>query len=387
MDKIWDKIKQGFSKPHGITAIGITDIGGNAIAAIFWFYIATLLGADHYGQISYYLSIAGIVSSLSLVGASNTLYVYTSKNVKIHAPIYFISLLLGTVSSVILFFIFHNLGLSIVALGYVIFNLSISGLLGSKSYREYFRYVISQKILMVCLAVGFYYWLGLNGVILGIGLSLFPYVIRLYKGFREEKIDFSLVKERLGFIMNSYLLDLSAAFITSIDKIIIAPLLGFVLLGNYQLAIQFLTVLYIIPNIFYKFILPHESSGNSTKNIKIGAVIVSVILAALGVTLSPFVLPALFPKFTHVVTVLQIVSISVIPNTINLTFMSKFLALEKSKVAIVGSGLFIFVQVISIIILGQLYGIIGVGIALVLAESIQTIYFVSMRKFVYVSTK
>jgi hypothetical protein len=53
----------------------------------------------------------------------------------------------------------------------------------------------------------------------------------------------------------------------------------------------------------------------------------------------------------------------------------------------VGSGLFIFVQVITIIVLGKMYGIIGIGIALVLAESIQTAYFLSIKKITHAHTR
>ncbi len=380
MDKIWDRIKKTLFESHGIATIGISDIAGNAISAIFWFYVATLVGADHYGQISYYLAMAGIVSSLSLVGASNTLYVYTAKNVKIHASLYFISLSAGAFSSIILFVIFHNAGLSIVTIGYVIYNLSISGLLGSKSYKEYGKNVITQKILMIVFAIGLYYMLGINGIVLGIGLSLLPYITRIYKGFKEQKIDFAIVRERSGFIVNSYFSEISYSFISSVDKLIVAPLFGFVILGNYQLAIQFLTMLYIIPNVFFKYFLPQESSGASTKNLKKIAILTSVFLAIAGITLSPFVLPIFFPKFTHAVTVLQIVSIAVIPNTINLTFISKILSVEKSRIVLIGSLLYISVQVGTIIVLGKFYGVTGIAIALVLAESVETSFFAIMNR-------
>jgi len=380
MDNIWNKIKKRLFESRGIATIGIADICGNGIAAIFWFYIAALVGADHYGQISYFLAVAGIVSSLSLVGASNTLYVYTAKNVKIHSTIYLISLSAVAFSSIVLFAIFHNPGLSIITIGYVIYALSVYGLLGSKSYKDYTKYIITQKILMIILAVGLYYLIGINGIILGIGLSLLPYASRLYKGFKEQKIDFAIIKERSAFVIDNYFLDISNSFLSSVDKIIIAPLLGFLILGNYQLAIQFLTAMYIIPNIFYKYFLPQEASGTSTKNLKKWAIISSILLAIAGITLSPLVLPIIFPKFTHAVTILQIVSVAVIPNTINLTFISKFLSIEKSRMVLAGSVLFVVVQVIAIIILGKLYGITGVAIALVLAESIQTVFFASLNR-------
>jgi O-antigen/teichoic acid export membrane protein len=381
MTGIWDKIKGKKLGSHGITKIGITDLSGSIIAAIFWFYIATLVGAEHYGHISYFLATANFVSSISLVGATNTLYVYRAKEVKIRAPIYFISLVFVAISSTILFFIFNNIAISIMAIGYVIFNLSISELLGSKSYSHYSAYVITQKILMIGLALGLYYWIGIEGIILGIGLSFLPYVTRLYKGFREEKLDFSIIKQRGGFIINSYFLELSNGFINSIDRLIIAPLLGFVILGNYQLAMQFLAVLYMLPGAFYKYTVSHEASGSATTNIKKSAIILSTIAAIVVIIASPFFLPIFFPKFNQTIQALQILSLVIIPYTVNLTLISKFFSLEKSRIVLLSSTTYIGVQVIAIVILGRLYGINGVAVALILAELVQMTYLISVKKF------
>ena len=51
------------------------------------------------------------------------------------------------------------------------------------------------------------------------------------KTFKEMKIDFSLLRPRLGFIINNYFLLLSSGFHGQIDKILIAPILGFTVLG------------------------------------------------------------------------------------------------------------------------------------------------------------
>ena len=64
----------------GISLIGIGDISSNGISAVFWFYLATLILPSEYGQIHYFISIAAIASTISLVGQQNAITVYISKN-------------------------------------------------------------------------------------------------------------------------------------------------------------------------------------------------------------------------------------------------------------------------------------------------------------------
>ena len=113
-----------------------------------------------------------------------------------------------------------------------------------------------------------------------------------------------------------------------------------------------LAILTILPGIVYQYILPRDSSGDSNKKLKKLTIIVSIILAGLGLILAPIILPILFPKFTEAIEVIQIVSISVIPSTINLIYISKFLGNELSKIVLIGSGIFLSVQIVSILILG-----------------------------------
>ena len=120
MKKSWNKIKSIASGLKGLTTIGIADVIGSAVSAIFWFYMATILGAEHYGGISYFLAIASIASTISLIGATSTITVYTAKDIKIQPPIYFISIIVGVVTSAVLYFIFHNMAVSVLTLGYVI---------------------------------------------------------------------------------------------------------------------------------------------------------------------------------------------------------------------------------------------------------------------------
>ena len=372
-------IREIIHRLRDISTIGIADIGGNAIAAVFWFFIASIVGVESYGHISYFIAISGIVSTISLIGASNMILVHVPKGIKVQVPIFVIASVFGIFSSIVLYFVFFKFELSIITVGFVIYNLAVSELLGLKLYKKYLRFVIAQKILMVILGISLYYLLGPGGVIFGVGISYLPYMIGIVKSIKKERIDFSLVRTRTGFLVNSYVLDLSNAFIGSIDKIIVGPLFGFIVLGNFQLGIQFLTVLYIIPNVCYKFLITQEASGNSTKNLIKFVIFTAVILSLLGMFVSPFVLPTLFPKFTETTRVLQIVSLAVVPNTVNLIFLSRFLAQEKIRIVLFGSVIFLSIQVSGIILLGSNYGIIGIAAAIVLAETIQFLYYFTAR--------
>jgi len=382
MTNNWDKIRNISSGLKGLTTIGASDIAGNVISAVFWFYMASLLGAENYGQISYFLAIAGIASTISLTGAANTLTVYTAKNVKIESSIYIVSLIITSISAVILLVIFYNSGITAYVFGAVIFGLASSEILGKKLYKSYSKYLIVQRFLMVSLAIGFYHLIGINGVILGLGLAFLPYTFRLYKGFRESKIDFSLLRKHSSVITHNYMLNLSTAFSGQLDKIIIVPILGFAILGNYQLGIQLLAILEMLPSIIFKFILPHDAIGNSNKKLKKITILSSIGLAVIGVTVSPVIVPTFFPKFIPAIQVFQIVSLSVIPSTIGLTFISKFLGLEKSKLVLISSGIYLAVQITLILLLGKLYGINGIATAFVISVSIQTVILLFMDRFV-----
>src|SRR5438445_4274102 len=377
MNKIWNLV----SRFKDLSTLGFANLISNAISGIFWFYLASLLGNSHYGEVSYFIAIAGIASVISFLGAGNTIVIYTAKGEKIQAPIFFVTIITSIVTSLVLFIMFSNLGVSLYIIGYIIFALATAEILGRKLYKDYSKYLITQKILFVCFALGFYFLLGPKGVIVGFALSFFPYSFRIYKGFKESKLDLSNLKPRMGFMMNSYVLDLSRTFSGNTDKLLVGPMLGFSLLGNYQLGIQFLSLLSLIPSIVYQYILPHDANGNPNRKLKKITVLVSVILAVLGIFLAPKVLPLLFPKFTEAIRVIQIISLAIIPLTINLMYISKFLGSVKSKIVLIGSGIYILVQVSTILTLGKIYGINGVATSVVLAATAEAIYLITINQY------
>jgi O-antigen/teichoic acid export membrane protein len=181
------------------------------------------------------------------------------------------------------------------------------------------------------------------------------------------------------------LLDISNAFNGSLDKIIIAPILGFSLLGNYQLGLQFIGLLYLIPGMLFAYALSHDASGNSTKLVKKMIVVISIIFAMLSIILSPIFLPIVFPQFTEAIVVIQIMSVSIVPSAIASTYISKYLGSENSKIVIVGSGLYLLTQIISIIVLGNMYGLNGVALSVVISSLVHVVYFIIIDKLYYKS--
>lgn len=377
MNNNLEKIKGIGDKFKGLTTIGIANISSTAISGIFWFYIAALLGTSHYGEISYVIAISGIALTFLLFGSGNSFLVYIAKGIKIQPPVYFICLVAITIASVVLYFIFHNIGLCLLVIGNGSFGLVINELLGLKLYKKYAQYFIIQKILLVFFAIGLYYIMGYNGVIIGIGLSYFLAFIRVYQVFKGcTRIDFSILRSRFRFMFTSYVLDISRTFASTLDKIIVAPMLGFVLLGNYQLGVQFLSVLLIFPGILYNYILPHDASGTGNNKLKKLSVIFSIAIVIPAIALSPRVVPIIFPKFIEAISVIQIISISIIPITISNIYISKFLGNERIRIVLIGSTIFVIIQIIAIFILGKTFSVNGVAISYVLATISEALYLI-----------
>jgi len=382
MSDNWNKIKKGIIQLKGLSILSSASLITNFIGGLFWMYMASLMGPEEYGQISYFISIALIVASISLFGAGNSLIVFVAKGEKIQSLFFIITITISIVGSIILFLMFENFGMSIYAIGFVIFTLVISDLLGKKLYVNYAKYLILQRIIMVSIAIPFYFIFGTDGVLVGIALSFLPFIFIIYRDFRQP-INISFMKSKFKNLLNVYLMDIITLSRGSLDKLIIVPLLGFSLLGNYQLGLQFIVILNIIPMAIYQYVLSHDSSGSPTTKLKILAVSISGLLAIVGALLAPFVVPMLFLEFTESIQIVQILSFSLIPGTITMMYISKFLGAEKPMYLVVGSVIFLTVQMIGIFGLKDIYGIYGVSFAMILGYLVEVLFFVLINKFVY----
>ena len=357
----------------GLFSIGIADIVGTGISATFWFFLATMIEPNEFGEIFYFLGIAGIMSYISLIGTQNTIIVYVAKKIKIQSTLYLLSLIVAGISSIVIIMILYRVDVSLILLGYVINTLALGELLGKKLYISYSKYFLIQKILTLVLGFGFYYLFGIQGIIFALALSYIVYIVRVYKGFKESKIDFSLLKSRKGFILNNYTIVLAQGSKQHLDKLIIAPLLGFSLLGNYALALQIMALMFMFTTIVFKYTLAEDANGIPNKKLKAIALIISVGVAILGIILSPIIIPEFFPKYVDTVDAIQIMSIGVIAATISSMYSSKFLGAEKSKFVIISKIISLIILISGMIILGSILGMVGLAISFVLASFAEAI--------------
>jgi len=180
---------------------------------------------------------------------------------------------------------------------------------------------------------------------------------------------------------NSYLTRIVDVLGSSTDRLIIAPMFGYALLGNYQLGLQFLALLDILPIIVYKYTLPHDSSGNPNIKLKKVTIMISCLVSVLAVTLSPYLVPLFFPKYQVAIGIIQIMSVSVIPASISYAYSSKLLGAEKSKLVLFGYGVYLAVLVLGIFTLGNVFGINGAAASLVIATTSQAVFLVISSRF------
>jgi O-antigen/teichoic acid export membrane protein len=376
---MWDAVGK-IPGLRDVSTIGIVDISTNIISAIFWLFVASTLGAEKYGEISYFIAIASIASTAALLGTENIMTVLTAKKINAQSTIYFLVSISTLISSIIIFILFDSFEISLLVIAYVITGLALSDIIGRKFFLEYAKYIVITKILMVVFGVGFYYILGEKGVILGLAISSFPYFYRIYKSCKETKIDFNILRKRIKFVVTNYGISLGNMLAGSTDKLIIAPLLGFALLGNYQLGLQFLAMLNILPAIVYKYILPHDASGESSIKLKLFTILASGVIALVAFFYSPWVILQIFPKYLEAAEIIPILSLTIIPSTVILFYTSKFLGREDNFPIFIGSIMYLTMLVILIIILGKMFDLVGIAIAFIISVIIQMIYFIIIDK-------
>jgi O-antigen/teichoic acid export membrane protein len=264
-------------------------------------------------------------------------------------------------------------------MGFVVSNLAIAETLGRKWFSNYSKFFVLQKILLVVFAISLYYFLGINGVLYGIAISFVPYIYHIIRGFQDSRICFVLIRERLGFFLTSFVHTFAGVARGQVDKLVIAPILGFELLGNYSFALQIVAIFMIFPNVIYKYTVSTDAGNKSTVTVKKVTVLISVIISVAGFILSPIAISIFFPKYTLAIQAMQILSFHIIPATIGLMINSKFLGMEKNRLVLIGTIISLSVNISGVIILGPLLGIVGTSLAFVLSSTTNCAYLIIMN--------
>jgi O-antigen/teichoic acid export membrane protein len=370
-----------------ISIIGLGDIFGSGIALLFWFYLAATIDPAEYGQIHYIISIGTILSTFTLLGTGNTLIVYIAKNKDVVIALLNFSLILGggiLITSIL--FNFFNIGL--LVFGIIIFMYGFSRDLAKKDFKKYSINIILQKSSMAALAFLGLHFFGIEGVIYGVGLSYFIYFRYIIQDVKNTKlsynqfiINFNEIKKNKNFIFTNYFFVMTHHIATQADKLLIVPILGVTILGNYSLALQIVTILTIMPSIIFKFILPYNIEGKISKTLKRYTILLSFVFVFLGVVISPILIPIFFEKYTEVIEIIQIISFSVIPITINQFYFAGFLSKENGKTPLIGGVISSSIMLSGIIFLGSIFEERGIAITHVLSfSSLSLFYYWSQKK-------
>ena len=105
-----------------VGSIGIADIIASGIGSIFWLYLASLLASDKYGEIQFFISIAGMGYAFAMLGARNTITVYEAKKIEIRKILFTLTILGGIIISLILFFYYQRLDVVTLVFGFIFFG-------------------------------------------------------------------------------------------------------------------------------------------------------------------------------------------------------------------------------------------------------------------------
>ena len=351
--------------------------------ALLWFFLATQMSASTYGGLNYYISIAAVFTAIGIMGFDSTLTTFIAKGVsKMRIESATVVLIAGIILSIVLFIIFNSFSLVLAFLGVLFFSMSTADLLGLHRYKEFMYLLIIERTISL-ISVPLLFWLGgIDGALYGYAISYLPLCYRFFNSLRKVDLSISSIIKIKSFFIHSYGLGLSKTFAYSSDKLLIMPIFGLELLGYYQFGIQMLTTLSIIPLILYNYLLP-QYSGGKNKNLpelELYGIAISVVFTILMVIAMPLIIGKLFPTFHQAIVPTQLVLFAGIPLTVTAIYNSFFMAREKSVYVIAGATIFLASQFSLLLILGSIFGLLGLSAATFLASTIQSVFLFLMKR-------
>ncbi|QUC64515.1 oligosaccharide flippase family protein [Nitrosopumilus sp. K4] len=361
-------LEKSFKKFSFVVASRIVNSGSHALFYIIFVFFMT---PEEYGNLSYIIALAGTFSIISRFGLPYSSAIFQSKNEEEKAnQINFLAIITTSIAAIILIPI--NLFAAILSLGTSLFLMNFFNLLGQRKYKEQFKLVCIQGILMIIIPLVLYIPLGISGVMLGlIASNVLPSIsyLRLIKISKN----FSKIKNTSKVLFNNFGVDASTNLPKMIDKLLIVPILGFSTVGIYQFNLQVLLALEVIPTALHSFLLPEESQGKNRNKIALGVFGLISSVTIFIIILVPHAIPIILPEYSKGIQSMQIMILAIIPITMSHIINAKLQARESTTVgysAIVRIGsLLLFIGIFA-----PLFEQIGLAISVVLSSIAYTIY-------------
>ncbi len=328
------------------------------------------LDVHEYGQINYVIAIGSLSSSISLLGlntAVTTLVPQGHKQIDIQANQ--VILISATVCAIIASIFNWILGLFVIGMAF--WMMSSYELLSRKLYSKYAINIIGARASQLVLSIILYSFFGISGIIVGFTISFFVFSVTYFKTIPQFSKKFDKIRKEFKLSLHLYSYNLSNALLLYFDKLIIAPIYGYTILGYYQLGFQFLMFFSMISVSFYQYLIPEESSGKKRNKLRVYGIALSVIITILVFVLAPVILKVFFPNYINSLNSIRILSLGIIPMMIAGTLNSKFLAMKRTRYVLISSVIYQVTQMVLIVILGRQFGIDGISLSVVIAMIFQ----------------
>jgi len=344
-------------------------ISTSILLGAFYLIFAVTLDPEIYGELSYLISIAGTVSIIARFGTPHSVVVYRSKeNHLLSNQLNVFAVITVGIASVILISI--DVYTALLCFTSTMFILNLQNLLGLKKYKKFLLFSVIRGGFVIILSVGLYFVLDIPGIILGLAIGNIITTLSFFKSLRFNIHSFDKLRSNFKVLLHNFGVDSSQSLINWIDKLLIVPLFGFVLVGLYQFNFQILLALSIMPTALHSFLLSERSSGKKQTKINRLAIFTSVVLVIVVIFISPNIIEQIFPKFIEGIFALQILVIALVPYTTSAILTSNLQAKESTTVGY-SAIVKITSLLISIAILGNFYGLVGLSIAVVLSAILE----------------
>lgn len=345
---------------------------GAGLQAIFYFILAIFLEPTIYGELSYIIAIAGTGSIMARFGLNHTITVYQAKGESNLAnQINVLALITICVTALIVLTIDLFSALLLLSLSFFVMNQH--NLLGLKKYKTYMILTLAKNGSLLLIPLSLFFIFDISGILIGMAISNILFSFNFLTKIKKNICSFVHIKRNFRTILHNFGVDASINLSRNIDKLFIVPILGFTYVGIYQLNLQILFALEIIPLSLHSFLLSEEASGKTHSKLILIVIFISIILSVLLIIFSPVLIDTLFPKYAEGIPSLQILIISLIPLSISSIFNAKLQAKESTKIgysALLRIGLLI----VLIIILGNWYGLIGLSLSVLFSSIAYTTF-------------
>jgi O-antigen/teichoic acid export membrane protein len=340
--------------------------------AIFYLSFAFFLDPTSYGNLTYFIALAATISIISRFGFNQSITISQAKNnLKLSNSINLLSIITCGLAS--LFLIFLDPLIALLSFGFSLFTMNIQNLIGLGKYQKYMWFDIAKGILLVLLPIILFQFFELNGIIIGMTIAYLVSSFDFLKSISFSNFSFSFIKNRFNFLLHNFGVDIANYAPKFFDKLLIFSILDLSSLGIYQLNLQILFGLEVLPMALHSFLLSEKSRGISHRKIIILSIVASILITVVIIFISPYLISTFFPQYVDGIESLQLLVLSLIPLTINVILYAELQSKESKLVGF--SGIVRIVSLLAFILfLSTGFGLLGLSLSVFLSITLTTLF-------------